>query len=143
MNIQKIYTIEDHIPCEAEEGEGVDRYLLGVFSRIAPAVVAVRMPIDWLVVKSSPLDCVVNGSQNFFDEMLEKALRESGAGEKVSVFRTHGVTCGGAVSNRDIEEWMKSHLQQEFRADYLNEPNLSWYGFVGYHLNMREVGVTK
>jgi hypothetical protein len=138
MTIQNIYTISDRTYCPEGSGEPIRQYLQEAFGRIAPQVVAVGVPVDWLVIKSDSLDSVVNGSQSFFDKMFEDALQSAaGSKQKVSVVRHHGITCGGAISEADILEWIKKRLGKDFEPNYLNEPNLG-LNFVGYHLNMRQ-----
>jgi hypothetical protein len=135
---QDIYTVEDTVRCPEVEGEPIREYLRETFSRLAPKVISVGLPIDWLVVKSSGLGSVVTGSQNFFDKMFEEALRPIvKPPQRISVIKNEGIICGGAISNKDIEEWIRGRLGKDFKANYLNDPDLSFYGFVGYHLDMR------
>ena len=137
MKRQNIYTISDEAYCPEGSGEPIKQYLQETFGRIASQIIAVGEPVDWLVIKSRSLDDVVNGSQNFFEEMFEKELQSSAKpGQKVSVVRYHGITHGGAISQKNILEWIERRLKEDFEPHYLNEVNLG-LSFVGYHLDMK------
>ena len=133
MSHQHIYTVEDRVYCPEGSGEVVITYLDGLFARIAPQVVRVRRPVDWLIVKSDNLGDVTFGSQDFFEGRLEKALREHNAQISVITGHSHGV--GGALSNIDVENWIREILQdKEVTFTYLNPLFLETM-FVGYHLS--------
>lgn len=135
MKIQNIFTVDDRVYCPGGEGEIIRKYLVGVFSRIAPQVIRAGNPVDWLVVKSSTLGDVTWSSQNFFEEMLEKALREHD--KTISVVREHSIVHFGATSCESVDDWIKKMLQQEnIQVNYLNQPDLD-LGFVGYHLGRK------
>jgi hypothetical protein len=132
--IQNIYTVSDNVICPVGEGEVINNYLEGVFSRIASKVVSLGQPVDWLVVKSDDLDDVCFSSQNFFEERLEKKLKEHNP--DISVVRSHSQENGGHIPNNTIKEWIGKHIEEkDISFNYFNDPNLD-VCFVGYHLNM-------
>jgi hypothetical protein len=138
MPDQNIYTVGYGVRCPDGSGEPIAKYLNGLFSRIASQVIAVREPVDWLVVKSEDLLDITFGSQNFFEGKLEEALRNIARPEqKISVMKDYSIGHIGTRSNKPIEEWIQGKLKENFRPNYLNEPNLG-LSFVGYHLDMRQ-----
>jgi hypothetical protein len=137
--LQNIYTISDYFICPEGEGEGiVHNYLEGLFSRLSNRIISLNKPVDWLVVKSDSLEDVTFSSSGFFEEMLESKLQENNS--NFLVFRYHAIGAGGNISNANIEKWVYEHInmQEEQHLVYLNNPYLN-KGFVGYHLDMRNL----
>ena len=133
---QNIYTFEYDVYCLHDDQKSIIKYLQEAFNHIASRVVSVKVPVDWLVVKSDSLLDIIWGSQYLFEEKFEKDLK-SQTSDKVHVYRKHSTFHAGSISNDDIEEWIKERLKQDFEPNYLNEPNLGT-SFIGYHLKIEK-----
>lgn len=131
--IQNVFTVSDDVYCPEGEGKVIVDYVENLFSRVSSKVAELNGKVDWLLIKSGELGDIAFSSQWFFEENLEKKLREHD--ENISVVRMHAKGCGGAVGEDNIERWIKEKLdKEEVSLNYVNSPNLNYRGFVGYHL---------
>jgi hypothetical protein len=132
---QNIYTVSDSVHCPYGEGEIITNYLNDLFTRVSSDIVKLGQPVDWLIVKSDSLEDVTFSSHSFFEELLEKKLKEHD--KDISVLKGHSRAFGGAIGNHTIREWIYDTLNPKKLLDlnYLNNPWLKT-SFVGYHLDM-------
>jgi hypothetical protein len=137
MNTQNILTLVDRTECPYGKGNVIENYLQGIFTRLAPKVTSSEQPVDWLVIQSENLCDVTYCSHNFFESRLEEALKSAAKPEqKIEVIKSHARGLCGSISDKDVERWMKGHLNTDFQINYLNSSFIG-AAIVGYHLDMR------
>lgn len=134
MVVQNVMVVRDFERCPEGEGEPIERYVAGVFDRVARVVARVNpSKLDLLVVRSDDLQGVVWGSQNLFDGRLNEALKK--VGRKETCLKDGGYCMGGAVSEDDLVRKAEGFLKvPSVEFNYLTPARELGHGFVAYYL---------